>query len=83
MSAMECTGIEAKEPRETDAAGGGVTWKAASGAQSSKADIGPSGESGVGVNPKGSLEVKAEESSSGDVILETHGSKLGLLADGR
>ena len=36
MSAMEGTRIEAKEPLETDVAGGGATWKAASEAQSSK-----------------------------------------------
>ena len=42
--------IEAKEPRETDVAGGGVTC------QSSEAEIGPSGESGVGVNRKDLLE---------------------------
>ena len=39
---------------ETDAAGGGVTWKTVPGTQSFKADIGSSGE-GVGVNQKGSL----------------------------
>ena len=41
MSAMEEKRTEAKEPRETDAAGVDVTWKAASGAKSSKAEIGP------------------------------------------
>ena len=34
---LEWRRIEAKERRETDAAGGGDTWKAASEAQSSKA----------------------------------------------
>ena len=32
MNAMEWKRIEAEESRETDAAGGGVAWKAASGA---------------------------------------------------
>ena len=58
MSAVEWKRIEAKETREMDAAGGGVTGKAAFGAPSSKAEIGPSGESGVGVNRKGSVEMK-------------------------
>ena len=51
---LEWKKVEEKERRETDAAGVGVIWKAVSGAQSSKAEIGPSRESGVGVNRKGS-----------------------------
>ena len=70
MSAVEWIRIEAKEPRETDAAGVGVNWKAASEALSSEADINPSGESGVGVNRKGSLETRMA-SASGEVIQET------------
>ena len=60
--------IKAKETSEMDAAGGGITWKGGIGAQSSKAEIGLSGESGVGVNRQGSLEM--------------NGSKLGLFTDG-
>ena len=68
---MEWKRIDAKERRETDAAGGGAPWKTASEAQSSKADIGPTSESRVGVNQKGSLERReAEESASGDVFQE-------------
>ena len=64
-SATEGKRIEAKE---ADAAGVGVNWKAASGAQSPKAEI---GWPRVGVTRKGSLEMrKAEESASGDVIQE-------------
>ena len=48
--------IEAKEHREVDAAEGGVTWKAVSEAHSSKAEVGPSGESRFGVNRKDPLE---------------------------
>ena len=39
---LEWRRMEAKEWRETDAARGGVTWEAASGANSSGAEIGPS-----------------------------------------
>ena len=47
-----------------------LSWRP-SGAQSSKADIGPTSESRVGVNQKGSLERReAEESASGDVFQE-------------
>ena len=68
---LEWKRIDAKERKETDAVGGGAPWKAASGAQSSTAEIGPSGESRVGVNQKGSLERrKAEESASGEVFQE-------------
>ena len=49
----------------TDAAGGGVTWKAASGAQRSEAQIGPSGESGVGVNREGWVGDQMSMSSGG------------------
>ena len=59
-------GIEPKEPREMDGAGGAATWKAASEAQSSEAEIGPSGESGIGVNRKDSLETR-KASSVGEV----------------
>ena len=41
--------------RVSDAAGGGVTWKAASWAQSSGAGVCLSGEPRVDVNRKGSL----------------------------
>ena len=46
---------KADEWRVSDAAGGGVTWKAASGAQSSRAGIVPFVESAVGVNRQGWL----------------------------
>ena len=46
--------IEAKEQREMDAAESDVTWTAASEARISKAETGPSGESGFGVNRKDS-----------------------------
>ena len=62
---LEWRRIEARERRDTDAAGGGATWKAASGVQSSKAEIGPAGESGVGVNRKSSLEEQSYTSSAG------------------
>ena len=62
---LEWRRIEVKEQRETDAAGGGVTCKAASGAQSSEAEIEPSCESGVGVNRKGSLGGQRSVSSTG------------------
>ena len=81
MSAMHGKMNDAKESRETGAAGVGDNGMAASGAQSSKAEICPSGESGVGVNQKGSLEIsKAQESASGDVFQETrrHGSNSQL-----
>ena len=45
---LESKRIEANERRETLTAGGGGTWKAASGAESSKTEIGPSDESRVG-----------------------------------
>ena len=51
---LEWKRIDAKEPKETDAAGVDGKWKAASGAQVSKAKIGTSGKSGVGVNRKSS-----------------------------
>ena len=59
LAKLEWRRIEAKERRDTDAAGRGVTWKAASGAQSSEAEIGSCGDSGVGVNRKGSLGITA------------------------
>ena len=46
---------KADEWRVLDAAGGGVTWKAASQAQSSRAGIVPFVESAVGVNREVSL----------------------------
>ena len=45
MSAVERKRIEAKETKEMDAVRGGVTQKTASGAPSSKAEIGAFGES--------------------------------------
>ena len=72
---LEWRRIEAKERRETDAAGGGVTWKAASGAQSSKAEIGPSGKSGVGVNRKGSLRDQSSKGSTGGPQKEESGTE--------
>ena len=62
--------IEAKEAREADVAGCGVTWKAASGTQSSEAEIGPSGGSAVGVNRKDSLETRNAR-ANGEVVQET------------
>ena len=52
---MERRSTKADEWRVSDAAGGGVTWKAASQAQSSRAGIVPFVESEVGVNREGSL----------------------------
>ena len=52
---MERRSTKADEWRVSDAAGGGVTWKAASQAQSSRAGIVPFVESAVGVNREGSL----------------------------
>ena len=55
--------------RVSDAARSGVVWKAASGAQCSRAGVGPCDEYGVGVNCAGSLAQRAggrglEEGSS-------------------
>ena len=72
------------EAQETDAAGVGVNWKAASGAQSPKAEI---GWPRVGVTRKGSLEMRKSRGRcqrrchAGDS--SAHGSKLGMFADGR
>ena len=62
-----------------------LSWRP-SGAQSSKADIGPFGEPRVGVNQKGSGEEKDRgkcqwRGLSGDP--SAHGSKLGTFAVGR
>ena len=55
---MERRRTKADEWRVSGAAGGGVTRKAASQAQSSRAGIVPFVESEVGVNREGSLETK-------------------------
>ena len=64
MEEAELLEEKADEWRVSDAAGGGVTRKAASGAQRSKARIGPSGESGLGVNRKGSPVHESSMSSA-------------------
>ena len=51
--AWNAEGTKPQSGGETDTAGGGVTWKAASGAQSSMAEVGPVGEPGLGVKPEG------------------------------
>ena len=61
MSAMEWKRIEARETKETDVAGGGVSGKGAPGGQSSKAEI----DSGIGVNRKSSLEDQSSMTSAG------------------
>ena len=65
--------IEAKEQREMDAAESEVTWTAASEARISKAETGPSGESGFGVKSEGFTEGDPSDRQS----------KLGLFASGR
>ena len=70
MNAMEWKRIDAKEPRETGSAGGGVTWKAESGAQGSKAEIGSSRESGVGVKWERWVEMSKTQKSPIDNFAE-------------
>ena len=53
---------------EVDAAEGGVTWEAASVALSSEAEIGPSGESGFGFNPKDLLEETRRSTSQSGIV---------------
>ena len=60
----------AEEWRVSDCPGGGVTCKAASGAQGSRAGVGLSDESRVDVNRKGSSEVRSSVSSAGTLQKE-------------
>ena len=56
---------KAEEWRVSDAAEGGVTWKAASRVQSFRAGVSPSDESGVDVCREGSLGDQISVSSAG------------------
>ena len=51
--------IEAKQRRETEAAGGGVTGQAACGAQSSEAEIGPLASAGLASTGRARWGIKA------------------------
>ena len=72
---LEWKGAEVKGRIVMDASRSDVTWMAASGTQSSKAEIGPSGESGYGVNRKGSLEDQSPMSSAGMFAEEGSGTE--------
>ena len=82
MNGVERKRIDAKEQRETDAAKNSVTWKAESGAQSSTAEMGFSGECGVGVNQKGLVEMRKTEKVAAAMLLWSPfsiGAKVGLV----